>query len=114
MKITELLTKKTILLDIEGNQKETAIDQLVGILYKAGKITNKAEFKAAILKREEQSTTGIGEGIAIPHAKVTAVKEAAIAFAQARGLSFTVMEPHQRTVRPKSYADNFAFNRART
>ena len=41
-------------------------------------------------------------------------KEAAIAFAQARGLSFTVMEPHQRTVRPKSYADNFAFNRART
>ena len=78
MKITELLTKKTILLDIEGNQKETAIDQLVGILYKAGKITNKAEFKAAILKREEQSTTGIGEGIAIPHAKVTAVKEAAM------------------------------------
>jgi hypothetical protein len=41
-------------------------------------------------------------------------KEAAIAFAQARGLSFTVMEPHQRTIRPKSYADNFAFNRART
>ena len=93
MKITELLTKKTILLDIEGNQKETAIDQLVGILYKAGKITNKAEFKAAILKREEQSTTGIGEGIAIPHAKVTAVKEAAIAFGKsASGVDFQSLD----------------------
>lgn len=80
MKITQLLTKKTILLSIEGNQKETTIDQLVNILYKAGKISSKSEYKAAILKREEQSTTGIGEGIAIPHAKVAAVKEAAIAF----------------------------------
>lgn len=93
MKITELLTKKTILLDIEGNQKETAIDQLVGILYKAGKITNKAEFKTAILKREEQSTTGIGEGIAIPHAKVTAVKEATIAFGKsASGVDFQSLD----------------------
>jgi PTS system fructose-specific IIC component len=80
MKITELLTKKTILLNIEGNQKESTIDQLVEILYIAGKISNKEEYKAAILKREDQSTTGIGEGIAIPHAKVAAVKEAAIAF----------------------------------
>ena len=80
MKITQLLTKKTILLSIEGNQKETTIDQLVNILYRAGKISSKSEYKAAILKREEQSTTGIGEGIAIPHAKVAAVKEAAIAF----------------------------------
>jgi fructose PTS system EIIBC or EIIC component len=80
MKITELLTKKTILLNIEGNQKESAIDQLVEILYTAGKISNQEEYKVAILKREEQSTTGIGEGIAIPHAKVAAVKEAAIAF----------------------------------
>ncbi len=40
-------------------------------------------------------------------------KEAAIAFAQAKGLSFTVMEPHERTIRAKSYADNFAFTRTR-
>ena len=80
MKITELLTKKTILLNIEGKQKEDAIDQLVDVLFKANKISDRADFKAAILKREEQSTTGIGDGIAIPHAKVKAVKEAAIAF----------------------------------
>lgn len=80
MKITELLTKDTILLNINGKQKEEAIDQLVGVLLKAGKITNQNDFKSAILKREGQSTTGIGDGIAIPHAKTAAVKEAAIAF----------------------------------
>ncbi|MGG1399334.1 fructose-specific PTS transporter subunit EIIC [Bacillus salipaludis] len=80
MKITELLTKNTILLNINGQGKEEAIDQLVDVLFKANKITNREEFKAAILKREEQSTTGIGDGIAIPHAKVKAVKEAAIVF----------------------------------
>lgn len=80
MKITELLTKKTILLNIEGRHKEEAINQLVDVLLNAKKISDRSEFKAAILKREEQSTTGIGEGIAIPHAKTKVVKEAAIAF----------------------------------
>ncbi|MCH6267475.1 PTS fructose transporter subunit IIABC [Neobacillus citreus] len=80
MKITELLTIDTILLNIDGKQKEEAIDQLVDVLQKAGKITNQNDFKSAILKREGQSTTGIGDGIAIPHAKTAAVKEAAIAF----------------------------------
>ncbi|MBS4216024.1 MULTISPECIES: PTS fructose transporter subunit IIABC [Neobacillus] len=80
MKITELLTKDTILLNIDGKQKDEAIDQLVDVLLKAGKITNHNDFKSAILKREGQSTTGIGDGIAIPHAKTAAVKEAAIAF----------------------------------
>ncbi|MFJ7725726.1 fructose-specific PTS transporter subunit EIIC [Neobacillus sp. NPDC097160] len=80
MKITELLTEDTILLNIEGNQKEDTIDQLVDVLFHADKISDSGEFKAAILKREEQSTTGIGDGIAIPHAKTKAVKEAAIVF----------------------------------
>ncbi|KAB7673147.1 fructose-specific PTS transporter subunit EIIC [Bacillus sp. B1-b2] len=80
MRITELLTQDTILLNIEGNGKLEAINQLVDTLYTAGKLTDKEEYKAAILKREEQSTTGIGEGIAIPHAKTKAVKTPAIAF----------------------------------
>jgi fructose PTS system EIIBC or EIIC component len=80
MKISELLTRATILLNINGSKKEEAIDQLVDKLYSAGKITDRSEYKGAILKREEQSTTGIGEGIAIPHAKTRAVKDAAIAF----------------------------------
>ncbi|MFH7820484.1 PTS fructose transporter subunit IIABC [Neobacillus thermocopriae] len=80
MKITELLSINTIQLHLEGNQKIEVVEQLVDMLYQAGKVTNREEFKAAILKREEQSTTGIGDGIAIPHAKTKVVKEAAIAF----------------------------------
>lgn len=80
MRITELLTKDTINLSLKTNQKVDAIEELVNVLDSAGKLTNRTEFKKAILKREEQSTTGIGEGIAIPHAKTKAVKQAAIAF----------------------------------
>lgn len=80
MKITEILTKDTIHLNLSGSSKLEAIDQLVDVLDRADKLTDAKEFKAAILKREEQSTTGIGEGIAIPHAKTKAVKTAAIAF----------------------------------
>lgn len=80
MKITELLSKDTILLHMEGSQKEEAINQLVDVLYKAEKISDRDSFKVEVLKREQLSTTGIGDGIAIPHAKTKVVKKAAIAF----------------------------------
>lgn len=80
MRITELLTKDTINLSLKSAQKSGAIEELVQVLDSAGKLTNRSEFKEAILKREEQSTTGIGDGVAIPHAKTKAVKHAAIAF----------------------------------
>jgi fructose PTS system EIIBC or EIIC component len=80
MKITKLLTVDTILLSMNSTQKHDAIEELVNVLDSAGKITNKAAFKEAILKRESQSTTGIGDGIAIPHAKTAVVKEPAIVF----------------------------------
>lgn len=80
MRITELLTKNTILLTMKGKTKEAAIDNLVDVLISANKIDHRDDFKTAILKREEQSTTGVGEGIAIPHAKTKAVKEPAIVF----------------------------------
>ncbi|MGF6948809.1 PTS system fructose-specific IIC component [Neobacillus sp. B4I6] len=93
MKITELLSKNTILLNIEGNQKEATINQLVDVLFNAGKISDRTEFKAAILKREEQSTTGIGDGIAIPHAKTQVVKEAAIVFGKsAAGVNYESLD----------------------
>jgi len=80
MKITKLLTKDTIRLSISGTKKMDAIEDLVNVLDSANILSDRQIFKEAILKREEQSTTGIGEGIAIPHAKTTAVKKAAIAF----------------------------------
>lgn len=80
MRITELLTKDTIQLHISSHSKNGVIDELVSVLDQSGKLQDRDEFKKAILNREAQSTTGIGEGIAIPHAKTSAVKAPAIAF----------------------------------
>ncbi|EPC8422896.1 PTS fructose transporter subunit IIC [Bacillus wiedmannii] len=80
MKITELLKKDTVIMNLTASNKEAVIDELVEKLDGANRLNSKAEFKEAILKRESQSTTGIGEGIAIPHAKTKAVKQPAICF----------------------------------
>ncbi|MDN4073228.1 PTS fructose transporter subunit IIABC [Fictibacillus terranigra] len=80
MKITELITKETIKLHLESKKKADVIDELVQKLDEAGKLNSKEDYKEAIMARESQSTTGIGEGIAIPHAKTAAVKTPAIEF----------------------------------
>jgi PTS system fructose-specific IIC component len=82
MKITELLKKDTIILQLKASSKQEAIDELVSKLAGAGRLHDQEQFKKAILAREAQSTTGIGEGIAIPHAKTAAVKTPAICFAK--------------------------------
>jgi fructose PTS system EIIBC or EIIC component len=84
MKITDLLTKDTIILNLDARSKESVIDELIEQLDAAGKLNNKEEYKKAILARESQSTTGIGEGIAIPHAKTNAVSQPAIAFGRSQ------------------------------
>ncbi|MBK5488911.1 PTS sugar transporter subunit IIA [Bacillus sp. TH17] len=80
MKITELLKRDTVIMNLTASNKEAVIDELVEKLNGANRLNSKAEFKEAILKRESQSTTGIGEGIAIPHAKTNAVKQPSICF----------------------------------
>lgn len=84
MRITELLTRDTIAMDVEATTKEGVIDTLVAQLDHAGILSDVDAFKDAIMAREGQSTTGIGEGIAIPHAKVDAVKQPAIAFGKSK------------------------------
>ncbi|KAA6476344.1 PTS fructose transporter subunit IIABC [Bacillus swezeyi] len=84
MKITELLTKHTIKLNLESSQKENVIEELVTVLDQAGKLNDKEGYKEAVINREKQSSTGIGEGIAIPHAKTASVKEPAIAFGRSK------------------------------
>lgn len=80
MKITELLEKDTIKIRLDAENKAGVIDELVNILDSAGKLNDKEEYKNAILKRESEFSTGIGEGIAIPHAKTEAVKTPSLAF----------------------------------
>ncbi|WP_462130106.1 fructose-specific PTS transporter subunit EIIC [Staphylococcus pseudintermedius] len=84
MRITELLTKETIAMDLSATTKDGVIDQLAQQLNQAGKLNQLDDYIAAIHKREQQSSTGIGEGIAIPHAKVEAVKTPAIAFGKSK------------------------------
>lgn len=78
--LNKMLTKDCINLNLTSNTKLEVIDELVNILDKAGKLNNKEEFKNAILAREAQSSTGLEEGIAIPHGKTSAVKTPSIAF----------------------------------
>jgi len=93
MKITDLLKMDTIILDLNSSSKAKVIDELVNKLDNAGRLNNKEEYKKDILKREEQSTTGIGEGVAIPHAKSRAVKTPAIAFGRSiKGIDFDSLD----------------------
>jgi PTS system fructose-specific IIC component len=69
MKITDLLTKDTVNLEVKSSLKSSVIKELIETLDQAGKLSDKKAYEKAILAREAQSTTGIGEGIAIPHAK---------------------------------------------
>ncbi|MDF2503676.1 MULTISPECIES: PTS fructose transporter subunit IIABC [Clostridium] len=84
MKITELLKKDTIILDLKSSTKAEVIDELVSKLDDAGRLNNKEDYKNAILKRESEFSTGIGDGIAIPHAKTAAVKTPALAFGRSK------------------------------
>ncbi|MFW2490285.1 PTS fructose transporter subunit IIABC [Clostridium chromiireducens] len=81
MKIVDLLHKQGINLNFNPSTKEQCINELVDLMDKTGNLNNKEEYKKAILAREELSTTGIGDGIAIPHGKTSAVKKASLAAA---------------------------------
>lgn len=81
MKIVDLINKKSISLNLKATNKSDAIDKLVDLVDNSGNLNNKEEYKKAIIARENQSTTGIGEGIAIPHAKTSSVKNACLAAA---------------------------------
>ena len=79
MRITDLLNKESILLGGAPKSKSDAIDMLVELQVKGGKIADKEEYKKGILAREEKGSTAVGEGIAIPHAKSEAVKAPSLA-----------------------------------
>ena len=81
MKITDLINKKSVDLNLPSNDKAKTIDDMVELMNKGGNLNNKNEYKEAIIARENLSTTGIGEGVAIPHAKSKAVDKAALAAA---------------------------------
>lgn len=80
MKITDIINKDLISLELSGNTKQSIISEMIGMLKAQGLLNNEAEFEKAIYAREEVSSTGIGMGIAIPHAKTDAVKTPSLVF----------------------------------
>ncbi len=79
MRITELLDRRSISLTGTPKSKEEALDQVVDLMVKSGKINDKEAYRKQVYAREEESTTGIGEGIAIPHGKCDAVNKPGLA-----------------------------------
>lgn len=73
MKITELLDRRSILLNGAPASKKDALDQMIALMVKSGKIRDEEAYRQEVYRREEEGTTGIGEGIAIPHGKCNAV-----------------------------------------
>lgn len=79
MRITDLLDKRSISLDASPASKQEALDQAVALMVKSGKIRDEETYRKQVYLREEESTTGIGEGIAIPHGKCDAVVKPGLA-----------------------------------
>lgn len=79
MRITDLLKKESIALGVRADSKEAAIDYLVDLMDKSGRLNDREGYKKGILAREALGSTAVGDGIAIPHAKVAAVNEPGLA-----------------------------------
>lgn len=93
MRITDLMIKEVMIMDLKATTKAEAIDELIASLNKSGRINDPKLFKEAIYKREEQSSTGIGGGIAMPHAKTKAVNEPTVVFAKSKaGIDFDSLD----------------------
>lgn len=79
MRITDLLDKRSISLNSAPKGKSEALDELVALMARSGRLADEEAYRRQVYAREEESTTGIGEGIAIPHGKCDAVKEPGLA-----------------------------------
>ena len=93
MSTKDMFSEGRVSFNLKATTKDEVIDELIEILEKDGKILDKMQFKAAVLKREEEFSTGIGMGIAIPHGKSSAVKEASIVFGKSeKGIDYESMD----------------------
>jgi fructose-specific phosphotransferase system IIA component len=92
-KLSSLLKEKLIKLDFNEKDKKKILTQMVDVLASSGKIKDKKAYLAAILKREKLGSTGIGNGVAIPHSKTDGVSEFVLAFGrQSSGIDFGALD----------------------
>ena len=93
MKIQDVLNKNVMLFDFQATDKEGVINEMVQSLVDNGVVTDFDTFKAGIMNREAQTSTGLGDGIAMPHSKNEAVKEATVLFAKSnKGVDYASLD----------------------
>ncbi|TGD25434.1 PTS fructose transporter subunit IIC [Companilactobacillus suantsaicola] len=93
MDLKQLLLKDAMIMDLKATTKEEAIEEMVDKYYQVGVIDDKDLYKSDILKREAQTSTGIGDGIAMPHARDKAVKRATVLFAKSdKGIDYKSLD----------------------
>ena len=93
MKIQDVLNKNVTLFDLQATDKEGVINEMIQSLVDNGVVTDFETFKAGIMNREAQTSTGLGDGIAMPHSKNEAVKEATVLFAKSnKGVDYASLD----------------------
>jgi nitrogen PTS system EIIA component len=95
MKIADVISSKAIVPRLEAVKRDDAIKELIAILEKTGKIAaeNSAEIAKAVIKRENEASTGIGKGVAVPHIRHKLVKKVVAAIGvSARGIDFAALD----------------------
>lgn len=93
MKIQDVLNKNVTLFDLQATDKEGVINEMVQSLVDNGVVTDFETFKTGIMNREAQTSTGLGDGIAMPHSKNEAVKEATVLFAKSnKGVDYASLD----------------------
>jgi PTS system fructose-specific IIC component len=92
-KISELVVPDGIVLQVSNSEKIAVIKELAQILIDKNIVNNAEDFFSAVLRRENMESTGIGQGVAIPHARTTAVKNLAIVFGRSQsGVDFSSLD----------------------
>ena len=93
MEITDLLQKDAMIMDLKATTKRDAIDEMVEKLFEVGAISDPSMFKDGIIARENQTSTGLGDGIAMPHAKNSAVNHPTVLFAKSnKGVDYEALD----------------------
>ncbi|KMP11296.1 PTS fructose transporter subunit IIA [Candidatus Nitromaritima sp. SCGC AAA799-C22] len=93
MKITDILKKEYVIPNLEGSDKESVLQELSGFLEKTGAIKDKTSLHTALVEREKLGSTGIGENVAIPHAKLDEIDHIITLFGRsAKGVEFESLD----------------------
>ena len=93
MKITDILKKEYIIENLVSSDKESTLDELSSFLKDKGMVSNKETLQSALMEREALGSTGIGENVAIPHAKISAIDQIITVFGRSiKGIEFDSLD----------------------